>query len=207
MLQNLDLQAITNLLLIIFLAVFLVKVSKVFDKLVKQSREERETVSEHVEIARPEQALGTLLKDNPVTNSNDDNKKILLEIELPDLPERITLSIDKLPELLKLLKENNEESKPQYQSIENPEPYREEAPGIKGGIQEGGEASNTGGGVDTYSFMEHPSNPWIDIVSKVSGLEFSGDGKRGLLPQAWLGKLHSYLGRTHTMWLRLPYIV
>ena len=198
-LQNLDLQAITNLLLIIFLGIFLVKVSKVFDKLIKQSREERETVSEHVEIARPEQALGTLLKDNHVTNNDDNKKKILLEIEFPDLPERITLSIDKLPELLKLLDKTGKNHRFLTNELENPEPYREEAPQLGGGTTEETEAPTSkgvGNRIGTVSLMGHRESPWIDIVSKVSGLEFSGDGKKVYCPQhGWVDYIVTTDGR------------
>ena len=198
-LQNLDLQAITNLLLIILLAVFLVKVSKVFDKLVKQSREERETVSEHVEITRPEQALGTLLKDNPVTNNDDNKKKILLEIEFPALPEKIKIPFERLPELLKLLGKTEENHGFLMKELENPEPYREEAPQLGGGTTKETEAPTSKGGengIGTVSLMGHRESPWIDIVSKVSGLEFSGDGKKVYCPQhGWVNYIVTTDGR------------
>ncbi len=131
-------------------------------------------------------------------NPYSSNKSIVLEVELPEIPNRLRIPLEKLPEILKLVKEPQpltyqhggiphevEASKPRGGSVK---PEEAAAPRM--------EAAKKPRRVDTYSFMEHPSNPWIDIVSKVSGLEFSGDGKRVYCPRhGWVNYIVASDGR------------
>jgi len=101
----------------------------------------------------------------PKLNPTSEKKTITLEIELPDLPERLTIPFSKIPQLLEVLREEKHE---------------------KGRDK----------GIHSFSFMGHYDKPWLDIISKVSGLEFSKDGERVYCPKhGWVPYIVASDGR------------
>ncbi len=192
MFQNLDFNSIVQLLLVIFVGIFMLKMSRVLDKLAEHKEEQS---IEHVKVVKPIEPIGSVLKNNPTPIINNENKKkITLEIEFPDLPERIKVPYSKLPLLLELLNGDltivrNREELEEVLGLnkrEEPEKKKEEA-------REEEKKENE---IGTVSFMGHRESPWIDIVSKVSGLEFSGDGKKVYCPQhGWVDYIVTTDGR------------
>lgn len=149
----------------------------------------------------PPEAIKYLNRENPpwiqqIPQLQSQSRSLKLEIELPELPERVRIGYDKLPELLRLLETYREEPLERGRGVGRGENIGREGPGVKGGIHQVEEAPNTRGGVDTYSFIGHHRDPWIDIISKVSGLEFSGDGKRVYCPRhGWVNYIVTSDGR------------
>ncbi len=106
---------------------------------------------------------------------------VLIEVELPELPYRVKIPFEKLDSLISLIRENSEEvlgrkaaaaAQPNTTSVETDIEKR------------------------SWSTIGHPDKPWIDIISKVSGLEFSKDGARVYCPRhGWTHYIVSSDGR------------
>lgn len=131
-------------------------------------------------IGKPILAKTSVLKPEP---GNSSLRTITIEVEIP---EKIRIPMEKLPELVRLVEREEEPREPgPGERVERVmENFRKRIREL---------ASEK---IETTSFMEHPSNPWIDIVSKVSGLEFSGDGKRVYCPEhGWVNYIVTSDGR------------
>jgi len=171
MLQNLDLNTIIQLILVIIVAYLVLKVCAILDKYAKQKHEPVRKATVTVgDQAQPKPVLET--NNIAVLDPKPSDRRIVLEIEFPELPERIRIPFYKLPELLRLM--NTEEDKEQNSSMTKPDQTRDQQQEAQREVKEAEQKEAN----ETYSFAGHPSIPWLDIVSKVSGLEFSGDGKK-----------------------------
>ncbi len=148
-----------------------------------------------VAIAQPSHNYPTAIVGEPQICGA---RTIKLEVELPRLPERIRIPFEKLPRLLELLE--SREEKP-IEAIESP---REESVEHHRSVVQEDKVEEKG---ETTSFMEHPEAPWLDIISRVSGLEFSRDGRRVYCTiHGWVPYIVTVDGRImcregyHTLW-------
>jgi len=141
----------------------------------RSSREPRESkaVTPHVMAVAPRKPIGEVKAPiNPPVNIEEkireithapSQRTIRLEIEFPELPEKITIPFEKLPELLSLLGTSREEH---HRIVVQGESEEEKAKERK-----------------SWSAMKYHDRPWLDILSRVSGLEFSEDGEKVYCPR------------------------
>ncbi len=120
-------------------------------------------------------------------------RTITLEIEFPELPPKLTIPFEKLPKLLEVIKEEEKTASSLASMEVGGEPPHHKK-------QERGEKHSV-------SFGKHPDNPLLDILSRVSGLEFSGDGNRVYCPRhGWTDYIITTDGRImcregyHILW-------
>ncbi len=182
-------------MLVVFVGIFMVKISRVLDKLSIEHKEEQSI--EHVKAVEPLKPIGSVFKNNPtpIINNNENKKKITLEIEFPDLPEKIRVPYSKLPKLFELLEQ--EEPIP----IKNMEKSGPSQPAL--GLRETGEAKVQREKEEprqeeqkSWSSLRRHDNPLLDILEKVSGLEFSEDGNRVYCPRhGWVPYIVTSDGR------------
>ena len=111
-------------------------------------------------------------------------RTIRLEIEFPELPETIRIPLEKLPKLLEVIKEGREEEagmgrEMHHKIVVQGESEEERAKERK-----------------SWSALRRHDNPLLDILERVSGLEFSEDGERVYCPRhGWVHYIIASDGR------------
>ena len=148
----------------------------------RSSREPRESraVTPHVMAVAPRKPSGSVAEEaktpiNPPVNTMEKIREIThaprtirLEIEFPELPETIRIPLEKLPKLLEVIKEGREEEAGIGREMHH------------NFVVQGEEAKEER---KSWSAMKHYDRPWLDILSRVSGLEFSEDGEKVYCPR------------------------
>jgi len=121
----------------------------------------------------PHTQLDKTLVNSPVNQESSlvhqiqaPSRTITLEIEFPELPPRLKIPLEKLPKILELLGEETTHETLHHKIVVQ-EQSREEARGEK----------------RSWSAGKYFDKPWLDILSRVSGLEFSGDGEKVYCPR------------------------
>ena len=168
----------TSLLEQLVLAVFIFSASIMFLAFalaaLRSSREPRESkaVTPHVMAVAPRKPIGEVKAPiNPPVNIEEkireisqtplSSRSIVLEIELPRIPEKIKLDFDKFRKFMEILREEEH-----HNFVVQGESEEEKAKERK-----------------SWSAMKYHDRPWLDILSRVSGLEFSEDGEKVYCPR------------------------
>ena len=169
----------TSLLEQLVLAVFIFSASIMFLAFalaaLRSSREPRESrvVTPHVMAVAPRKPSGSVVEEAktpiiPPVNIEEkireisqtplSSRSIVLEIELPRIPEKIKLDFDKFRKFMEILREEEH-----HNFVVQGEEAREER--------------------KSWSALRRHDNPLLDILERVSGLEFSEDGERVYCPR------------------------
>ena len=161
----------------------------------RSSREPRESkpITPHVMAVAPRKPSGSVVEEvktpiNPPVNTMEKIREITqaprtirLEIEFPELPETIRIPLEKLPKLLEVIKEGREEEagigREMHHNFVMQKEAREEER-------------------RSWSALRRHDNPLLDILERVSGLEFSEDGERVYCPRhGWVHYIIASDGR------------
>ena len=144
----------------------------------RSSREPRESraVTPHVMAVAPRKPSGSVVEEaktpiNPPVNIEEkireisqaplSSRSIVLEIELPRIPEKIKLDFDKFRKFMEILREEEH-----HKIVVQGESEEEKAEERR-----------------SWSALRRHDNPLLDILERVSGLEFSEDGERVYCPR------------------------
>ena len=111
-------------------------------------------------------------------------RTIRLEIEFPELPETIRIPLEKLPKLLEVIKEGREEEAGMGREMHHKIVVQGESEEEKAKERK------------SWSALRRHDNPLLDILERVSGLEFSEDGERVYCPRhGWVHYIIASDGR------------
>ena len=182
----------TSLLEQLVLAVFIFSASIMFLAFalaaLRSSREPRESkaITPHVMAVAPRKPSGSVVEEaktpiNPPVNIEEkireisqtplSSRSIVLEIELPRIPEKIKLDFDKFRKFMEILREEEH-----HNFVVQKEAREEEK--------------------RSWSALRRHDNPLLDILERVSGLEFSEDGERVYCPRhGWVHYIIASDGR------------
>ena len=140
----------------------------------RSSREPRESkpITPHVMAVAPRKPIGEVKAPiNPPVNIEEkireisqtplSSRSIILEIELPRIPEKIKLDFDKFRKFMEILREEEH-----HNFVVQGESEEEKAEERR-----------------SWSALRRHDNPLLDILERVSGLEFSEDGERVYCPR------------------------
>ena len=153
----------------------------------RSSREPRESrpITPHAMAVAPRKPIGEVKAPiNPPVNIEEkireisqaplSSRSIVLEIELPRIPEKIKLDLDKFRKFMEILREEEH-----HNFVVQGESEEEKAEERK-----------------SWSALRRHDNPLLDILERVSGLEFSEDGERVYCPRhGWVHYIIASDGR------------
>ena len=153
----------------------------------RSSREPRESkpITPHVMAVAPRKPTGEVKAPiNPPVNIEEkireisqaplSSRSIVLEIELPRIPEKIKLDFDKFRKFMEILREEEH-----HNFVVQGESEEEKAEERR-----------------SWSALRRHDNPLLDILERVSGLEFSEDGERVYCPRhGWVHYIIASDGR------------